>query len=181
LGIILDQGLGNEYYPFPATVSFDKWYLMEGRYDAVNHSASLYVDGALVGTEGSLSSSANPNMFYLGYLTAWNTDSGFGNDMNIDNFTISSSRVYASTIVEISGDGGTTWTYQSPTALSETSVAITANLPTLTAANYKLRVTNNSQLVAASGDTATAGGAVYTLGGSADTTPPAAPSGLSVS
>jgi hypothetical protein len=77
----------------------------------------------------------------------------------IDNMAISTTRVYPSTIVEISGDGGSTWTYQPPTSLSETSIQITASLPTLTAANYILRVTNNSQLVAGTTSTTT-----YTLG-----------------
>jgi hypothetical protein len=63
----------------------------------------------------------------------------------IDNMAISTTRVYPSTIVEISGDGGSTWTYQPPTSLSDNSVQVTATLPTLSSANYILRVTNNQQ------------------------------------
>lgn len=89
----------------------------------------------------------------------------------INRYAFSTSEIYPASVVEISGDGGSTWTYQIPTHLSDMSSAITANLPTLTAASYKLRVTNNQQQTSA----------MYNLTGTQDTTPPAAPQGLSVS
>jgi hypothetical protein len=90
----------------------------------------------------------------------------------IDNFAYGSTdRIYPFSITEISGDGGSTWKYQPPTVLSDTLIAVIAELPTKTASNYLLRVTNNQQQTSST----------FNLSGTADTTAPSAPSGLGVS
>ena len=77
---------------------------------------------------------------------------GTGTDFDLynwtDGFTISTSRVYPSSVIEI-GNNSTyalsTKVYQAPTALSDTSVAITCDLTGLGAGPYYLWVTNNKQ------------------------------------
>jgi len=156
---------GNNYFgniPSGAMQS-GRWYCIEWMYSASTGTATEWIDGQQIVTHSMTSS--GQGYLDFGMVNIQGTTSGWAMQQYIDNMAISTTRVYPSTIVEISGDGGTTWTYQPPTSLSETSIAITANLPTLTAANYILRVTNNGQMVAAAGNTATAGGATYALGG----------------
>jgi hypothetical protein len=94
--------------------------------------------------------------------------------MNVwfDRFVYSNSRIYPSSTVEI-GDQSeyatATKVYQEPLFLSDGSVQVKADLTGLGAGPYYLFVTNNRQ------ERSTA----YLLG-EADTTPPAAPSGLGV-
>lgn len=142
-------GNSTQEFSLPATMEFDVWYAIEGRYDNVGNTTSIYWNGNLLGSY-ALISGTHPGIFYMGFPTADSTPS-FGLDLNIDNLALSTTRVYPSTKVEISGDNGSTWTYQNPVsvgtnaAISDTAITVKANLPTLTASNYLMRVTNNKQ------------------------------------
>ncbi len=148
---------GGLYANFP--IALNTWYEMEGYYSQSSHTVQLWLNGASQGSQPI--DSATPSYFILGMPTVWNTSSSFSMNMNMDNLTISSTRVYPSSLVEISGDNGSTWRAQNfvnvgtSAALSETSSTIVASLPSLSAANYLLRVTNNQQQTSAT----------YTLGG----------------
>jgi len=146
----------------------DRWYLFEGY--ATSGVYQEWIDNQLV-YSGTPSTAFSAGITIFGIINYATTDNVADLTEWMDDYAYGSTgRIYASSLIEISGDGGSTWKYQPPTALSDTSIGVSEELPTLTAANYKLRITNNLQQTSAT----------YTLG-SADTTPPAAPSGLSVS
>lgn len=118
----------------------DRWYLIEAH--ITNSTVDIYVDNQYISP--SYSKSANAlTVFSFGIINACGTSTGFDLYGWQDNLAVSTSRVYGSSVVEVSGDNGSTWTYQPPTSLSDTSITITAELPTLTADSYLLRVTNN--------------------------------------
>ncbi len=159
------SGTNNQYGTMtnPSSLQQNRWYLVEEHVQS--NQVDVWVDGVqYISHAISPTLSGGYNWFEMGIINC-TAISGVTLTNYYSGTTVSTSRVYASSYIEISGDGGSTWTYQPPTSLSETSIAITAALPTLTAANYILRVTNNSQMIAASGNTATAGGATYALGG----------------
>ena len=151
--------------PSPGMVN-GRWYLFEGQ--EVGGTWQWWMDNQLIFT-GSIGGTPTISIVPFGIINY----GGQYNNVNLtewmDNYAYGASeRIYASSLIEISGDGGSTWVYQPPISLSDTSVSIAVeSLPTLTAANYILRVTNNTQLVAAAGNTATAGGVTYNLSGSA--------------
>ncbi len=154
--------------PIPSgAIKNGQWYLIEEQISGGN-TMNVWVDGVQVISNYTFASFSGGSFMEWGIINMADSGGNFVHNVDISHwiqaFTISSARPYASAFIEISGDGGSTWTYQPPTYISETSSTITANLPTLTAAHYILRVTNNGQLVAASGNTATAGGATYTFG-----------------
>lgn len=98
------------------------------------------------------------------FQNACGTGSSFSLDNWMDGFVLSSSRVYPSSIIEISnnatyGQGGVV--SQEPVYLSDGSVQIKANLSGLGSGPYYLFVTNNRQ------ETSVA----YNLSGTPDTTP----------
>lgn len=151
----------------------NRWYCFEVETHDSPRSFKMWIDNQPVITNGVPAYAVNTSFNNFGIIN-YDDNPGNGTAPDVtewwDNFTYGpTSRIYPSSTIEISGDGGTTWKWQPPTNLSDTSIAVSEELPTLTAANYKLRITNNQQQVSS----------VYTLG-SADTTPPAAPSGLSV-
>lgn len=151
--------------PNPPGMVNGRWYLFEGQ--EVGGTWQWWMDNKLIFT-GSIGGTPTISIVPFGIINY----GGQYNDVNLtewmDNYAYgASNRIYASSLIEISGDGGSTWVYQPPISLSDTSVSIAVeSLPTLTAANYILRVTNNTQLVAAAGNTATAGGVTYNLSGS---------------
>ena len=134
-------------FPGGGSVVDGKWYCIELHWKT---SAPLtyvcYVDGTLAysGTPsgGTLYHILIPMINYA------DTTSSFNEDVHMDLLTMSSSRIYPSSIVEI-GNNATyalaTKVYQAPTTLSNTSILITADLTGLGAGPYYLWVTNNKQ------------------------------------
>ena len=164
------SGGSNNFLNPSGSLENDRWYCVEGHFDSINDLVTLYIDGQSVGSVAGDASMGSENAFSFGPI---NVDGG-SVPINLHNWfdglTASNSRVYPASIIEVSGDNGSTWRYQYPAYLSETSSTITADLPALSAPNYLLRVTNNKQEISSS----------FSLSGSNDTTPPVSPSGLVV-
>lgn len=153
-GILFNtNGTNTGYLSLP--LKNDRWYLFEGH--AVSGTLEWWIDnGAYHYVETpSTTFSAGITLFgIINYATISNV-SDFTEWM--DNYAYSANtRIYASSVIEISGDDGATWKYQPPTSLSDTTISILQELPTLTAANYQLRVTNNLRQTSA----------IYNLSGS---------------
>lgn len=166
------EGSGNadHYATIPSgMVQNNRWYCVEYRYGGADHAVQAWIDGQLIYNATNNVTTGDPYV-ELGIINYADVGAPFYLDEWFDDLALSSTRIFPAATIEISGDGGTTWKWQPPTNLSETLIVVSEELPTLTVANYKLRVTNNQQQVSST----------YTLG-SADTTPPSAPSGLSVS
>jgi hypothetical protein len=147
--------LGDNAYTIPWKET--TWHCIEGRYSQSSHLISMWVDGVYKGDITNLNSSSAV-AWYMGQVTGWSTPANFQLDMWVDNLAFSSTRVYPSSTVEISGDNGSTWKYQYPTSISDTLVAITADLPSLTHDHYLLRVTNNKQETSSSYNLSGGGG-----------------------
>ncbi|MBI5544433.1 MAG: fibronectin type III domain-containing protein [Deltaproteobacteria bacterium] len=132
--------------------SDDTWHLFELHWKcSTPHAFSAYwllMDHATPTTIGS-----NMTFVLLGFINIAGTSDGFDASYWFDNFAISSSRIYPSSTIEISGDG-TIWKYQYPVFLSDTSSQVKIDLSGLSGTNYRLRVTNNQQQTSE----------VYTLG-----------------
>jgi chitodextrinase len=123
----------------------DRWYCFEGAWLSPG-TYQLWVDGKLIVNTSpgvSMPDNAYPQWGIINFrsnnvyadFSQWLDNLAFGH----------TSRIYPSSTIEISGDNGTTWKWQPPTSLSDTSIAVQSELPTLTATNYLLRVTNNLQ------------------------------------
>jgi hypothetical protein len=153
----------------------DRWYLIEGQWTNSPRTMKVWVDNVLT-YDGVPSQPFGNSWSSIGIIN-YNSKSKAVDITNyIDNFAFSpSGRIYPSTVVEISGDGGATWKYQPPVsvgssaAMSDTQLTVSAVLPALTASNYLLRVTNNMQQTSTT----------YNLGGAGKATLPA-PTGLKV-
>lgn len=157
-----DDGFGN----FPeGDIQNNRWYLIEAHMTSGN--VVVYVDNQQILSYGKTANLLS--YFSFGLINLCGTGSSFNLYHWQDALTISSSRAYASSIIEVSGDGAI-WKYQEPVTLSDTSSQIKLDLDGLTGTNYQLRVTNNQQQASA----------VYNLSGLSDTTPPSAPAGLLV-
>ena len=164
----------SHYYNFPSDSSLvdGKWYCVELHWKTTApYANTAYIDNTLAYNGTPISANAGGQWMLVGMINWADTNNSFSEDVNYDNLAVSTSRIYPSARVEISGDNGSTWVYQPPIDLSDTSITVTASLPMLTALNYKLRVTDNQNNVSS----------IYNLGSGGDATPPANPSGLSVS
>jgi len=152
----------------------DRWYCFEGAWLSPG-TYKLWVDGKLL-VDTSPGVSMPDNAYPQWGIINFRSNSVYA-DFNewLDNLAFGhTSRIYPSSVIEISGDNQLTWKWQPPISLSDTSIAVTSELPALTAANYLLRVTNNAQQISA----------VYTLsggGGGGDTQAPSVPAGLAAS
>jgi len=141
----------------------NRWYCIEGIWLSPG-TYQLYVDGIrLVNVSPGV---AMPDNAYpqFGIINFASTSVVADINQWLDNLAFGhTGRIYPSSTIEISGDGGLTWKWQPPTSLSETSITVTAELPTLSVGAYRLRVKNYLQEVSA----------VYTMsGGSGDTVSP---------
>lgn len=164
------DGDPNRYFNFPSQLQNDRWYLMEVHMRQIPVPlAEVWFDNKKVLTSAPVTTTKIPWLVLFGIPNAKSAPAGLNVDCWWDGLVNSTSRIYPASIVEVSGDG-MTWKYQEPIALSDTSSQIKLDLTGLTGTNYQLRVTNNQQ------ETST----VYNLTGAQDTTPPSAPSGLSV-
>lgn len=162
----------NHLYGVANFLQEDRWYCMEARFKSSSPANfTAWVDGVQI---DSVSPSVDGPWQYI--LFNMINARGFTN-LNLsnwtDNFTISSSRIYPSSKIEIGNSSNyttATKVYQEPLYLSDGSVQIKADLAGLGSGPYYLWVTNNKQERSA----------VYNLSGSTDETAPSTPSGLSV-
>jgi hypothetical protein len=171
-GFALKDGLwgmfGNGNTPWTP----DRWHYFEVCIDTTSYSGdrmTTWWDGVQnppFTFEGH--SGAKPMYNLLG-IPNWSSSTAVPFYMWIDRYIHSPNRIYPASVIEISGDGST-WKYQEPIFLSETSSQVKLDLSGLTGTDYKLRVTNNQQQTSA----------IYSLVGGGGTTTPSAPSGLSV-
>jgi hypothetical protein len=148
--------------PSPAfNLQNNRWYCIEGAWLSPG-TYQLWVDGKLM-VNTSPGVSMPDNAYPQWGIINFRSNSVYADFNNyIDNLAFGhTSRIYPSSVIEISGDNGATWKWQPPTSLSDTSITITAELPTLTATNYQVRVTNNRQETSS----------VYFLNGTNPTTP----------
>lgn len=164
---------GNAYNPkinVNPVFQNNRWYCFEAETHNLDKSFKLWIDGKLTVTGTALSSVSASYLPFL--IVNYSTVSAVADFYEWwDNFAYGeNSRIYPSSTIEISGDGGITWKWQSPTLLSDTSIDVSVELPALTFANYKLRVINNLQ----------ENSAIYDLVSFSDSAPPATPAGLSV-
>ncbi|HUL00450.1 MAG TPA: hypothetical protein VLX29_06290, partial [Nitrospirota bacterium] len=123
----------------------DRWYLFEVYATGSNYQ--IWMDGTQIfnGSNGSFGTQS----WLFGIVNECCSSNGsFDYSMWIDNMATSSSRIYPSSLVEISNSatyGSGTIVYQEPVYLSDGSVQIKANLSGLGSGPYYLWVTNNSQ------------------------------------
>jgi hypothetical protein len=142
--LIYDGGNDVYYASLPYQVQNNCWYLIEGHIRSTSPTVfDLWFDGQKL-FSNQTPSTMSPSFINFGPQTYGAANSSFSMDNWIDGMTVSSSRVYPASNIEISGDG-LTWKYQEPVYLSDTSAQIKVNLSGLTGTNYRLRVTNNQQ------------------------------------
>jgi hypothetical protein len=158
------------YVPMPySNYEHGRWYCIEEKVTGgPNGTYEIYVDGELLHvmtpTDGGFVST---QWYEFGMVNGWSTSSNPDMDVDtfLDNYAISSSRIFPSSKLEVSdtADYATaTKVYQAPIMLSDTSIQITADLTGLGAGPYYLWVTNNRQERSAA----------YNLSGGGDVTPP---------
>jgi len=171
------QGLTTKYGavsgPSPSlNLQNDRWYCIEGAWLSPG-TYKLWVDGVLL-VDTSPGVSMPDNAYPQWGIINFRSNSVYADiSQNIDNLAFGhTSRIYPSSIIEISGDGSN-WKYQEPVLLSDTSSQIKVNLSGVTGTSYRVRVTNNAQQTSA----------VYTIGGGGggDTQAPSVPAGLAAS
>lgn len=139
---------GNNYYgsiPGGALKS-DRWYLLEWQYSSASSTINVWIDNQLIITAPLTVTSQN----YLEYgiVNAFSTPDNFALSLRMDNMALSTSRVYPSSLIEISDNpnyGEGTIKYQEPVFLSDGTVEIKADLENLGNGPYYLWVTNNGQ------------------------------------
>ncbi len=128
----------------------NRWYCFEIRNKTSSPTNfTVWVDGVLIASVSpAIGSQGTMERVLFGMINMCCQGPGFDLTNWIDNFTVSTSRVYPSSFIAIgnSSDYATaTKVYQAPVYLSDTSVQITANLLGLGAGPYYLWVTNNRQ------------------------------------
>lgn len=136
----------NHNYTVANFLQEQRWYCMEVRFKSSDtHNMTAWVDGV------QLASSTPSSVGSYSYVL-FNMINACGfEDLDLtnwtDNFTVSTSRIYCSTKVEICDSAtysGATCVQQPLTTISDNSIVITADLTGLTGDKY-LYVTNNKQ------------------------------------
>jgi PKD repeat protein len=128
----------------------NRWYCIEVRYKYSSPTRfTAWIDGVLIDDiSNPVSPASGIDTIWFGLINMSAQGSGFNLTEWIDNYTISTSRAYPSCLVKISNSptwGAGTIVTQAPTTLSETSVAITADLTGLGTGPYWLWVVDNRQ------------------------------------
>lgn len=165
---------GNSYYgAIPGgAIKSDRWYLLEWQYSNSTSSVKVWIDNQLIITAPL--TSTTQNFFAYGIVNAFSTPSNFALSLRMDNMALSSTRVYPSSLIEISNSatyGQGIVKYQEPVVLSDGSIQIKADLTGLGTGPYYLFITNNGQTRSAA----------YNLSsGSTGTTALVAPANLTV-
>ena len=126
----------------------NRWYCVETRRKtSAPTNFTTWVDGVQVASVSPYATGTLTFMFF-GMINMCCQGPDFDLTNWIDNYTVSTSRVYPSAVVEI-GNGynyaTATKVYQSPVYLSDTNVQVTLNLTGLGSGPYYLWVTNNRQ------------------------------------
>ena len=176
-GFLLKDGGWGMYSNGNTAWTPDSWHYFEICIDTTSYSGDRFttwwdgVQNPPYTFEGH--SGAKPMYNLLG-IPNWSSATSVPFYMWIDRYIHSPSRIYPASVIEVSGDGST-WKYQEPVKLSDTSIQFKLNLSGVTGTNYRLRVTNNRQETSA----------IYTLsggdGGGGDTQAPSVPASLAAS
>jgi len=153
-----------KYMNLPQKWETGHWYCIE--YYVAPNGLTVWVDGVQIGTNNGPIDFGAPYP-QIGIVNACPVN-GSG-QMYIDGVMSSSTRVYPASAIEMRGSAGI-WKYQEPVFLEDGTVVVKADLTDLGSAPYYLRVINNQQQMSAE----------YSLSGTPVTTPPAAPTGLTV-
>ena len=137
----------NYYGAIPGgAIKSDRWYLLEWQYSNSTSTVKVWIDNKLIITAPL--TGTTQNFMQYGIVNAFSTPSNFALSLRMDSMALSSSRVYPSSLVEISNSatyGQGTVNYQEPVFLSDGSVKIKADLNGLGSGPYYLWVTNNGQ------------------------------------
>ncbi len=147
--MLMVDGDANPQYSVTNFLQENRWYCMEARFRtdaALTYSA--WVDGVLLATRNPSSSLTTVQYVLFNMINLGGTGADFDLTNWTDGFTVSTSRIYPSSKIEISNNstyGAGTLVYQAPTTLSDTSIAVTCDLTGLGAGPYYLWVTNNKQ------------------------------------
>jgi hypothetical protein len=166
----------NGFYPAIPSGQLEsgRWYTIEAHIKRTSPTIfEGYMDGTFLGTESG--AGGGNTWLEFGIINLSGTPSSFDMHHYWDNLVLSTSRVYPSSIIEVSNNsayGQGTKKFQEPMALGDSSSQIKLNLAGLGSGPYYLFVTNNRQERSVA----------YALSeGSVDTTPPAAPRNVKAS
>jgi len=163
----------SHFYPISNFLQDNRWYCIEVRYKTsppTNFTA--WIDGMQVASISDHSSSGTTSVLWFGMINMCCQGADFDLTNWIDNYTVSTSRIYCSSIIEIGNNSNydlATKVYQAPIFLSDTSIQINVDLTGLGPGPYYLWVTNNRQIRSSA----------YLISGR-DHSPPSAPSGLRI-
>lgn len=141
----------NHEFPNPdGTLQYEKWYPVEVRFKTTTpYAMEVYLNGSATPAYSGTPSGTYSNLRHLlGPINWGGTNSDFSWYEWFDAYTISTSRVYLPSKIEISNNatyGSGTVKYQEPVYLSDGSVQIKADLAGLGDGPYYLFVTNNRQ------------------------------------
>lgn len=130
-------------------VTDGRWYCVEARFKtSATTNLTVWIDNIEIENVDNISDTGEQTFIQFGMINMCCQGADFDLSEYIDNFTVSTSRIYPSAMVEI-GDGPTyesaTKVYQAPTTLSDTAIDITCDLTGLGSGPYYLWVTNNKQ------------------------------------
>ena len=130
----------------------NKWYLFELHLKSTEpQSFQVWMDGIMV-LDAVPVLASTVNYIRMGLRTC-GTTADFSTDQWWDGFTVSSTRIYPSSIIEIANSSDyitATKRYQEPVQLSDGSVQIKLDLTGLGSGPYYLFVTNNRQEISTS-------------------------------
>lgn len=140
---------GNNYFgSIPGgAIKSDRWYLLEWQYSSANSTVNVWIDNQLIITAPL--TVTTQNYLQYGIVNAFSTPDNFALSLRMDNMALSTSRIYPSSLIEISDNpnyGQGTVKYQEPVFLSDGTVQIKADLENLGNGPYYLWVTNNGQV-----------------------------------
>ena len=134
---------------FPGNLmEMDRWYLLEWYLNQPGGTFQLWIDGIQYVNTPTATTGYSYNYTDFGIVNAKNViSSSFSETLRMDGFTLSSTRIGAASVIEVSGDGFSPGhpKYQEPLTLGDTSSQIKLDLTGLTGTNYQLRITNNQQ------------------------------------
>jgi len=129
----------------PDSMANGRWNCFEVRYNHSGHTTTGWLDDQLMATD---TATASDTVDYVLFGIPNYSGANATFDLWFDNYTMSSSRIYCSSIVEIA-DGSTyataTKRRQALTSLADGTIVITADLTGLGAGPYYLFVRNNKQ------------------------------------
>lgn len=128
----------------------NRWYCMEVRWkNTATPNYTAWVDGVQIANiSGDLGDLCTMQYILLGMINGADTGSDFDLTEWIDNFALSTSRIYPSTMVEVSNNstyGSGTVVKQPLTSISDSSVSFVLDTTGLGSGPYYVWVTDNRQ------------------------------------